>query len=187
MSHSIRPPKNPVLVFPKGAKPRRRSKAEWLEKFAAVPTKPAASAEESAKQRALFERHDAAAVSLRVPMPPSRHAYMNLFQPPRGRARLIISSAGRAYKDAVAKCWRDANKGWTPDPLTGPVRLLVVLRMATRRSSDLDNRMKALQDAIVEAGIIADDSLIDHLGVLRGPVDPSGKGYCDLIIETICE
>lgn len=193
MSKTITPPSAPK--FPNAAKllgdlqpkrKKRKSKAEHLERFLQTSQAPSPSEAERREQRALFERHDAAAITLRLPLPPSRSAYMNLFQPPRGKARLIISAAGRAYKEAVAQIWRDQNKGWTPDALTGRIRLLATLHMATRREADLDNRMKALQDALAEAGIFNDDSQIDHLNVMRGPLHPP-DGLCEIIIETIIE
>ncbi len=187
-------PKTSIPKFPNAAKlfaeltpkkkAKRRTKAEWVKRYESIP-KRTATDEEVANQRGLFERHDAVVVSIRLPLPPSmNHYWLTRVIPGKNRAMTYISSEGQAYKEAVAIAWRKKN-GWPPEPLTGRLRLLVSLSFRDRRECDLDNRVKPLQDALAGAVVFDNDSQIDDLRVLRGPIDTTGIGYCDVIIETI--
>ena len=64
-------------------------------------------------------------------------------------------------------------------------RLLVALTLhaPTRRSIDIDNRIKAALDALTHAQVWADDSLIDRLTVVRGEVTPGGR--VDVVITPL--
>jgi crossover junction endodeoxyribonuclease RusA len=53
------------------------------------------------------------------------------------------------------------------------VRVTVCPPDARRR--DLDNVQKALLDALAKGGAYRDDSQIDRLEVIRGPITPAGK------------
>ena len=56
-----------------------------------------------------------------------------------------------------------------------PVMIEVVIHFATNHKQDLDNRIKGLQDALVHAGVIADDSLVHQLYVIRGDNRKGGE------------
>ncbi len=165
-------------------KTKRKKQADYLARFAATPPAPELSDSERENQRALFERHDRAVVSLRLPLAPTLNNYRAIFQPPRGRARLITSAEGRAYFKAVEAAWLRHFDGWPPEPLTGQIRLLVVVHMARNGRSDVSNRIKALEDALTECGAWTDDSHIDDLHPIRGAVIPP-TGAMDVIIEVI--
>jgi crossover junction endodeoxyribonuclease RusA len=49
--------------------------------------------------------------------------------------------------------------------------------MRDRRAADLDNRLKALNDALEHAGVFDDDEQIDELHVTRGPIVKGGECF----------
>ena len=167
-------------------KPPRKTKAEHLAKMLAMPPAPALTEAERLAQRSLFERHDVVTYTFRLPMPPTTNHVKAIFQPPRGRARLITTAEGRAYFEAVKELWGRSDYSWSP-PLTGRLRLLLAFWFRDRRKADVSNRIKVLEDALTYAGVWGDDSQIDAGGQLRGGVDPAGIGYVDVIVETICQ
>lgn len=82
---------------------------------------------------------------------------------------------GRAILSATYRRWRDQAVATLHEQLAGVaiagrVALGIELRASTRRRYDLDNRVKALQDALTLAGVLGDDSQVDQLSVRRGPL-----------------
>lgn len=71
-----------------------------------------------------------------------------------GRPFIMPSAAYKAYqKAAVAMIPAAARKG-----LDAPVNVRAVFRMPTRRACDLVNMLEALDDVLVDAGVLADDN-----------------------------
>jgi len=136
---------------------------------------------EMQSQRSLFERHDAAIWTVRLPLSPSVNNYRVVF-----RGRLITSVEGREYQESIKRLWFSKWNGWPPDPLTGRLRLLVAVAFRSSPPPDLDNRIKPLQDALVDAGAFLDDNQIDDLRVIRIP-GVHKPGWMDVTIETISE
>jgi crossover junction endodeoxyribonuclease RusA len=52
--------------------------------------------------------------------------------------------------------------------------LTLILHFRDRRRSDLDGRVKSIQDALCQAGLYNDDSQIDELIVKRGEIIKGG-------------
>ena len=186
----ITPDEYRKLTAPK--KSKRIMKAEYVQRYTETPPAAEQSQADADRQRALFERHDNVVIKIRLPLAPTLNNYRAIFQPkdkrgrPTGRARLITSAQGRAYVEAVEYFWQRRFRGWPPDPLTGRIRLLVEVHMARNGRSDISNRIKALEDALTEAGAWIDDSQVDDLRVIRGDVMPP-TGAMDVIIESIGE
>jgi crossover junction endodeoxyribonuclease RusA len=111
-------------------------------------------------------------VQLTLPWPPSVNRYWRSVPVGRGRGvRVLISREGRAFRrDAVARLARFRRRG----PLCGRLDVRVELCAPTRRALDIDNRLKALLDAMQHAGVYRDDGQIDRLLVERGPVTRGG-------------
>ena len=101
-----------------------------------------------------------------LPMPPSINSYYRSI----GRGRVVISEDGRKYRKAV----KDALLVQRVKFVSGRIGLELELCFATNARNDLDNRLKALQDAPQKAGLFEDDSQIDLLIVRRGPVTKGG-------------
>ena len=88
---------------------------------------------------------------------------------------IYISQKGRKYRHLVA----EAINGQMPGVhITEPMLLEVILYPPDLRKRDLDNYMKSLLDAITQAGLWEDDSLINQLFIYRGEkVAASGSVY----------
>ena len=102
---------------------------------------------------------------LTLPFPPALNHYYRNF-----RGRTVISKAGREYKIKVAEIVADGGK-----KIEGRLSMVVKLFAPTRRKYDLDGRLKALQDAMQDAGVFEDDEQIDEITVLRGEVEKGGR------------
>jgi crossover junction endodeoxyribonuclease RusA len=106
-------------------------------------------------------------IHLTLPMPPSiNHAYGV-----RKGGGKYIKPAGVAYRQEVAEIV--AEKGCRT--LEGRISLFAVISPADKRRQDLDNRSKALQDALTHAGVWLDDEQIDELHLVRGEVIKGGR------------
>ncbi len=103
---------------------------------------------------------------LELPWPPSVNHYWRHF-----RGRVVISQEGVRFRSAVkwivlAKCRA---------PLTGRLAVTVHAYPPDRRERDLDNLLKATQDALCHGGAFVSDSQIDWLLIERHEVVPNGK------------
>ena len=100
-----------------------------------------------------------------LPWPPSVNRYYR-----HVGYRVLISREGRRYRGMVV-----SRLGGVVEKFSGDVRLTVECYPPDRRRRDLDNLLKSLQDSIVHAGVLADDSLIKSLHVeMRDPVPQEG-------------
>lgn len=112
---------------------------------------------------------------LNLPLPPSINHYWGS----HGHRR-FVSKAGKEFKLAIqdyviANCV----------PKLGEKRLQmeVTLYPRDRRKQDIDNRIKALWDALADAGVFDNDEQIDVLIVQRGEIRKGGG--CLVMIEEL--
>jgi crossover junction endodeoxyribonuclease RusA len=93
-----------------------------------------------------------------------------------------ISKAGREFKLQVQDYVLE-----NAVPKMGQKRLQmqVTLFPRDRRKQDIDNRIKALWDALTDAGVFDDDEQIDILIVQRGEIRKGGG--CLVMIDEIDE
>jgi crossover junction endodeoxyribonuclease RusA len=93
-----------------------------------------------------------------------------------------ISKAGREFKLQVQDYVIEHNV-----PKMGDKRLQmqVTIYPRDRRKQDIDNRIKALWDALADAGVYEDDSQIDVLIVQRGEIRKGGG--CLVLIDELDE
>lgn len=89
-----------------------------------------------------------------------------------GKPRTLLSQEGRVYRKAAADACLVAKLAGKQIPDRLALRLVVLA--PDRRARDLDNTVKAVQDALTHAGVWLDDSQIDRLLVERGPVVKGG-------------
>ena len=104
-------------------------------------------------------------LSLVLPLPPSINNYWGF----SGHKRFLTLKA-REFKKEVAHIV-------SQQPIRfGAARLslTVIVHFADRRVQDLSNRIKALEDALVQANLMDDDSQIDELIVKRGEIIKGG-------------
>ena len=79
--------------------------------------------------------------------------------------RRYKTAEGRDYQEQVSALMRVAVQGELPN--THSLELEILFTVKDKRRWDIDNRVKALQDCISLAGIIADDAQVDILHVER--------------------
>jgi crossover junction endodeoxyribonuclease RusA len=133
----------------------------------------------------LFPIHDAVTIALRLPLPPSaNHYWRSWVRPGSTRVMTYVSTEGKRFRGDVAAAWVKHYQGWPPEPATARLRLTVTIAYPNRRKIDLDNRLKPLQDALTACGAWADDSQVDEIRIIRGPVAPP-TGYADIVIEAL--
>jgi len=104
---------------------------------------------------------------LDLPWPPSANRY---WRHP-GKGLHLISEAGRAYRRAVSQAVMLQPGPRFPD---ARLRLVINVHAPDRRRRDLDNLLKATQDALEHAGVYGNDSQIDELHVQRAERCPGG-------------
>ena len=105
-------------------------------------------------------------VILYLNWPPSVNNYYT-----HTRNGVFISSKGKKYTSTVAV---DIQEQVGALNISEGVLMEVKMYPPDRRKRDLDNHMKALQDSIVKAGLLEDDSLINQLFIYRGEVVKGG-------------
>ncbi|MEO0943221.1 MAG: RusA family crossover junction endodeoxyribonuclease [Pseudomonadota bacterium] len=101
-------------------------------------------------------------ITVRLPWPPSTN---NLF------AHRAMGGTIRRFPSKTYKRWRKSAVQALCDlgvnKITTACRIEIVLTPPDRRRRDIDNYLKAILDALVEAEVISDDSLIDELSARR--------------------
>lgn len=110
-------------------------------------------------------------IAIKLPFPPSTNQYYRSIRMGKG-VRTLISEKGRQYRDAVVGECCIAHL--TNTLLGGRLAVKITLCPPDRRKRDLDNFNKGLLDALTHAGLWGDDSQIDDLHNLRGPVVKGG-------------
>ena len=98
---------------------------------------------------------------IELPFPPSLNTYYR-----NVRGRMLLSAEGRRYKVDVLAHVLTACKG-KPVPMTGRLSVDIHLHNRANRPYDIDNRPKAILDALEESGVFVNDSQIDRLVVER--------------------
>jgi crossover junction endodeoxyribonuclease RusA len=106
-------------------------------------------------------------IVLYLPWPPTINSYYKMT---RAGQRYLDKSV-RAFRAAVAESINEQAPGLC---LYDPLFMEVYLFMPDRRKRDVDNYMKGLLDALTEAGLWEDDSLVDQLHIYRGELVKGG-------------
>lgn len=112
---------------------------------------------------------------LNLPLPPSVNSYRTIF-----RNRMGISKAGKEFKRQVSDYVAEYR---VPKLGTARLEMQVTIYPKDRRKQDIDNRIKALWDALGDAGVFDDDEQIDVLMVNRGEIKKGGG--CLVLIQEI--
>lgn len=112
-------------------------------------------------------------VVLYLPWPPSVNDYYK-----SGRqGQRYVSSRVREYRAAVLEAIAEQAPGLCLDHA---LFMEVYLFPPDRRKRDVDNGMKGLLDALTEAGLWEDDSLVDQLHIYRGVIIKGGSVRVEL-------
>ena len=114
-------------------------------------------------------------IHIELPFPPTVNSYYGHNK----RGIKYITGKGKAFREAVCQCCLEQNVyGLSLDMR---LQFDVILYPPDKRTRDLDNYMKALQDSLGNpkdgsgAKVWEDDSLIDGLAIHRGKVLKGGK------------
>jgi crossover junction endodeoxyribonuclease RusA len=113
-------------------------------------------------------------VAFDLPFPPSANTYYR-----RGRYATYLAPNGRAFKTLVAELI-STHRQASVFPLEGRLSVFLSLYSPTRRSYDIDNRIKAVLDSLQDAGVYENDEQIDELCIARKEVTKGGK--CQVVI-----
>ena len=105
-------------------------------------------------------------IILNLPLPPSVNSYRTIF-----RGRMGISKAGREFKSQVSDYVVEYR---VPKLGDARIEMKVVIYPRDRRRQDISNRIKILEDSLVDAGVFNDDSQIDILFIERGEIKKGG-------------
>lgn len=84
-----------------------------------------------------------------------------------------ITAKGKSFRDEVIQeCIEQNAYGLKLDP---PICLSVILYPPDRKIRDLDNHMKALQDALTHAKVWGDDEFVFQMHVFKGVIVKDGR------------
>ena len=105
---------------------------------------------------------------IKLPWPPTiNHYYGNR----RNGGGKYIKPKGKAFRHNAYLCWLEAGRPYAE----GRIAMRVQAYPPDHRKRDLDNILKAVQDALQAAGAYEDDCQIDLLTVERHPVMAGGR------------
>lgn len=113
-----------------------------------------------------------------VPWPPTVNTYWDTItipvkgKPGKRRATMILSARAKEYRLLVASAVRTQRVPCRL--LTGKLQLHFTAFPPDRRERDLDNLFKGMLDSLVHAGVMANDSEIDDLRIVRRHIVAGG-------------
>lgn len=111
-------------------------------------------------------------IELYLPWPPSVNNYYA-----HTRNGIYIKKQGKRYRKQAEQAVNEQCSGVAQLPLGELLHVEVLLSPPNNRKCDLDNYMKCLLDALTEAGMWADDSIIDQLFIRRASKCSEGMVY----------
>ena len=107
-------------------------------------------------------------IVLHLPWPPTINSYYKMTR----NMQRYLDPKVREFRQAVLECIREQAPGLSLDE---PLFMEVYMFPPDKRKRDLDNYMKGLLDALTEAELWTDDSLVDQLHLYRGEVVKLGS------------
>lgn len=112
-------------------------------------------------------------IILHLPWPPTINSYYKITK----HGQRYLDKKVREFRASVAECVYEQMPDVT---LYDSIFMEVFLFPPDRRKRDLDNYMKGLLDALTEAGLWEDDSLINQLHIYRGVIVTGGSVRIEL-------
>ena len=123
-------------------------------------------------------------VNLQLPWPPSVNTYWRHISL-RGKARVLVSKAGREYRVAVQRAVLAA-RGVAQ--MAGDVRVSIVAYPPDRRARDVDNLLKAVLDGMQAAGVYLNDTQICTLAITKSrTIHPGGTLSVSVTEEAVSD
>jgi crossover junction endodeoxyribonuclease RusA len=102
-----------------------------------------------------------------LPLSPSTNTYYRKYN-----NIMVIGKEGKAFKQAVQE-YVLVNK--VPKFRDRKLKITMVISPRDKRKIDIDNRIKAVLDALQKADVFHDDFQVDHLEMIRGEVIKGGQ------------
>ena len=130
-------------------------------------------------------------MQIRLPWPPSTNELHTPIPSRTGRSRLISSRRAREFR---TQCMEIIEQAGGPRQVHGTVAVHMSLHPSTMRPYDLDNRVKAVLDALTKSGVLFDDDwkIIAELHVKAGRKatreerdQMCNRGFVDVTLEAI--
>ena len=109
-------------------------------------------------------------IKLNIPFPPT----VNHMWGYAGKRKYLKKEA-HEFRRIVQEAVIEANA-----KISGRLAIFIALYAPTKRKYDIDNRVKAIQDALEHAGVFLDDEQIDFLFVIRK--EPVKGGLCKVLL-----
>lgn len=111
-------------------------------------------------------------MTLTLPYPPSVNTIWRSMRSGPMAGRVLLSKRGREYRKEVNTAVSHQNGAGAI--FLGRLGVSIILYPPDRRKADIDNRCKAILDALTHAKIWQDDEQIDVLIVRREKIVPGG-------------
>lgn len=149
---------------------KTKGKRDWLAQYRSLSPRPDESPREF--PRNLFELRHSASYRLWLPLAPTSNNTKIIRAVWRTKKIwLADSAAAEAYRIVVAELWDALWPDGKPLPLTGRLRVRYVVHFP-RLGCDVENRSKAMCDALTACGAWGDDKQIDGIHGVRGSLLP---------------
>lgn len=103
---------------------------------------------------------------LNFPLPPTINSYYQF----KGHRR-YVGDAGKKFKADVAQIVSQQPIRFGAEKLS----MMVTINFRDKRTQDLSNRIKALEDAMCQAGLFDDDSQIKEIHIYEGEIIKNGR------------
>ena len=114
---------------------------------------------------------DGSTLLIELPLPPTINSYYQY----RGFRR-FVGPEGKEFKAKVAQIIGTILVRFGDSRLA----LTIHLHFRDKRRQDISNRIKALEDALVQAGLFDDDSQIDEEHIYRSSIIKEGKAVIEI-------
>ena len=105
-------------------------------------------------------------IFLNFPLPPTINSYYQF----HGHRR-FVGEAGKKFKAQVAQIVSQQPIRFGAEKLS----MMVTINFRDKRKQDLSNRIKTLEDAMVQAGLFDDDSQIKEIHIYEGEIVKGGR------------
>ncbi len=119
-------------------------------------------------------------ITLKLPLPPTiNHYYSSKVIKSGGKyiPMVYVQDSVHLFRKQVAEIACQL----VSEPLLGRVAINIVVHQKNNRTSDIDNFIKGLLDALTKAAVWVDDSQVDKITIERGR--PINGGLC--VIEIL--